>query len=169
MSVNKVMLLGNVGKNPEIKTFDGGSKVANFTLATTKKGYTTKNGNVIPDRTEWHTIVVFNGLADVCERYIKKGSKVFVEGEIRYRSYDDKNGEKRYVTEIMCDSLEICDRPTESPQTSQTPVQTPVQTPTQAPTQAPVQQASQINPFAKPVFDDTPFPPSGLGGEELPF
>lgn len=109
MSINKVILLGNLGKEPEVKTFDGGSKIAQFTLATTKKGFTTKSGNVIPDKTEWHNVVVLSGLADVCEKYLHKGSKVYIEGELRYREYE-KDGAKRYVTEIFCEKLEMCDK-----------------------------------------------------------
>lgn len=108
MSINKVILLGNLGKEPEIKTFESGAKIAQFTLATTKKGYTAKSGNVIPDKTEWHNVVVFSSLADVCEKYLHKGSKVYVEGEIRYRDYE-KDGVKKYVTEIFVEKLEMCD------------------------------------------------------------
>ena len=102
----EVILLGNLGKEPEIKNFDGGGKIASFTLATTKKGYTTKTGTTIPDKTEWHNIKCFNGLADVCEKYLHKGSKVYVEGEILYREYE-KDGVKKFVTEILVNELEI--------------------------------------------------------------
>lgn len=111
MSINKVILLGNLGKEPEVKTFDNGGKIAMFTIATTKKGYTTKNGTTIPDKTEWHNVKVFNGLADVCEKYLHKGSKVYVEGEINYREYTDSTGAKKVVTEILVENLEMCDKP----------------------------------------------------------
>lgn len=110
MSINKVILLGNLGKEPEIKSFDNGGKIASFTLATTKKGYTTKNGTTVPDKTEWHNVKCFSGLADVCEKYLHKGSKVYVEGEIIYREYE-KDGVKKFLTEILVDNLEMCDRP----------------------------------------------------------
>lgn len=110
MSINKVILLGNIGKEPEIKSFDNGGKIASFTLATTKKGYTTKNGTTVPDKTEWHNVKCFSGLADVCEKYLHKGSKVYVEGEIIYREYE-KDGVKRIITEILVDNMEMCDRP----------------------------------------------------------
>ena len=110
MSINKVILLGNIGKEPEIKSFDNGGKIASFTLATTKKGYTTKNGTTVPDKTEWHNVKCFSGLADVCEKYLHKGSKVYVEGEIIYREYE-KEGQKRFITEILVDNMEMCDRP----------------------------------------------------------
>lgn len=110
MSVNKVILLGNVGKDPEIRYLDNGYAVANFTLATTKRGFTASNGTQIPDRTEWHNIVCWRGLAKVVEQFVKKGSQVYIEGEIRSRNYDDANGIKRYITEIYADNLELLGR-----------------------------------------------------------
>jgi single-strand DNA-binding protein len=110
MSVNKVILIGNVGKDPDIKYFDNGSAVANFTLATTERGYTAANGTQIPDRTEWHNIVCWRGLAKVAEQFIRKGSQVYIEGRIRSRTYDDANGVKRFVIEIYADNLELLGR-----------------------------------------------------------
>lgn len=107
MSVNKVILIGNVGKDPDIKYFDNGSAVANFTLATTERGYTAANGTQIPDRTEWHNIVCWRGLAKVAEQFVRKGSQVYIEGRIRSRTYDDANGVKRFVIEIYADNLEL--------------------------------------------------------------
>lgn len=107
MSVNKVILIGNVGKDPDVKYFDNGSVVANFTLATTERGYTAANGTQIPDRTEWHNIVCWRGLAKVAEQFVKKGGQVYIEGKIRSRTYDDANGVKRYVNEIYADNLEL--------------------------------------------------------------
>ena len=107
MSVNKVILVGNVGKDPDVKYFDNGSVVANFTLATTERGYTAANGTQIPDRTEWHNIVCWRGLAKVAEQFVRKGVQVYVEGKIRSRTYDDANGVKRYVNEIYADNLEL--------------------------------------------------------------
>lgn len=107
MSVNKVILVGNVGKDPDVKYFDNGSVVANFTLATTERGYTAANGTQIPDRTEWHNIVCWRGLAKVAEQFVKRGTQVYVEGKIRSRTYDDANGVKRYVNEIYADNLEL--------------------------------------------------------------
>lgn len=122
MSVNKVILIGNVGKDPEIRYFDNGSAVVNFTLATTERGYTAANGTQIPDRTEWHNIVCWRGLAKVAEQFVKKGTQVYIEGKIRSRSYDDQNGVKRYVTEIYADNLELLGG--KSNQNSE-PIQTP--------------------------------------------
>ena len=107
MSVNKVILVGHVGKDPDVKHFDNGTAVASFSLATTEKGYTAQNGTTIPDRTEWHNIVCWRGLAKVAEQFVKKGSQLYIEGKIRSRSYDDTNGVKRYVTEIYVDNLEL--------------------------------------------------------------
>jgi len=114
MSVNKVILLGNVGKDPEVRYFDNGGSVANFTLATTERGYTAANGTQVPDRTEWHNIVLWRGLAEIAEKYVKKGSKLFIEGKIRTRSYDDTAGNKRYITEIWGDNMELLDRKPDS-------------------------------------------------------
>lgn len=110
MSVNKVILIGNVGKDPDIRYFDNGSAVVNFPLATTERGYTAANGTQIPDRTEWHNVVCWRGLAKVAEQFVKKGTQLFVEGKIRTRSYDDQNGIKRYVVEIYADNIELLGR-----------------------------------------------------------
>lgn len=107
MSVNKVILLGHTGKAPDFKEFDNGGCVATFSLATTKRGYTTKDGRQIPERTEWHNIVLQNGLAKVANQYVKKGDKLYIEGELRTRSYDDAQGVKRYITEIVATDMEM--------------------------------------------------------------
>lgn len=107
MSVNKVTLLGNTGKAPDFKTFENGGCVAQFTLATTKRAFTTKDGRQIPERTEWHNIVLQNGLAKVVQQYVHKGDKLYIEGELRTRSYDDANGVKRYITEIVATDMEM--------------------------------------------------------------
>ncbi|MDD3321074.1 MAG: single-stranded DNA-binding protein [Paludibacter sp.] len=106
MSVNKVILVGNVGKDPEVRYLEKNVAVANFTLATTEKGYTLQNGTQIPDRTEWHNIVVWRGLAEVAEKYIRKGMQLYVEGKIQTRSWE-KEGIKRYTTEIYADTIQM--------------------------------------------------------------
>lgn len=128
MSVNKAILLGNVGKDPEVRYFDNGGAVANFTLATTNRGYTTSNGTVVPESTDWHNIVLWRGLAEFAEKYIKKGSKIYVEGRIKTRSYDDASGNKRYVTEIWGDNIELLDRrdTSRAPSVSSAPEAKPV-------------------------------------------
>lgn len=105
MSYNKILLLGNVGKDPEVREFDGG-KVVSFTLATTDRAYTNKNGVQVPESTQWHNCVCFGKTADFVAGYIRKGSKVFVEGKIRYRSYQDQSGATKYVTEVVVDRLD---------------------------------------------------------------
>jgi single-strand DNA-binding protein len=103
--VNKVILVGNLGKDPEVRHLEGGASVANFTLATTE-AYKDKSGNRT-EQTEWHTIVVWRGLAEVAEKYLKKGMTIYLEGKLRTRSWDDKEGHKRYTTEIVADTFTI--------------------------------------------------------------
>ncbi len=105
MSVNKVILVGNVGKDPEVRHLDNGVAVANFPLATSET-YTAKNGDKVTT-TEWHNIVLWRGLADVAEKYVIKGRQLYIEGRIRTRSYDDKDGNKRYITEIYGDVMQL--------------------------------------------------------------
>ena len=107
MSLNKVQLIGNVGKDPEVRYLDSGVAVATFPLATTDRAYTLANGTQVPERTEWHNIVLWRGLAETAEKYVHKGDKLYIEGKIRTRSYDDQNGVKRYVTEIFGDNMEM--------------------------------------------------------------
>jgi single-strand DNA-binding protein len=106
--VNKVILVGNLGKDPDVRSFEGGAKKASFPLATTES-YKTRDG-VKKDHTEWHNIVLWRGLADVAEKYLSKGSQVYVEGRIRNRSWDDKDGNKRYITEIEADTMTMLGR-----------------------------------------------------------
>ena len=101
--MNKVILHGFVGKDPEIKTLESGKKIAKFSLAT-QSFRKDKDGNKI---TDWHNIVVWDKLAELCEQYVKKGSELIIEGEISYRDYTDKDGVKKYFTEIICHSLEF--------------------------------------------------------------
>lgn len=115
MSLNKVMLIGNVGKEPDVRYLDNGVAVASFTLATTERGYRLQNGTEVPERTEWHNIVLWRGLAETVEKYVHKGDKLFIEGKIRSRSYDDQNGVKRYITEIFADNMEMLSPRSQSP------------------------------------------------------
>ncbi len=105
--MNKAILIGNVGKEPEVKYYEGGRAVAQVALATTERGYTLQNGTQVPDRTEWHNLVFRNKLAEVVDKYVHKGDKLYVEGKIFTRSYDDQSGIKRYVTEIFVDQMEM--------------------------------------------------------------
>lgn len=106
--MNKCILKGNVGQDPKITTFQDGGKVAQFTLATTERGFKTKDGRDVPEQTTWHNIVVRRtGLAGVCEQYVKKGSPLLIEGKIQTRSYQDNAGQTRYVTEIIVEEMEL--------------------------------------------------------------
>ena len=107
MSVNRVILMGNVGQDPRVKYFDTGSAVATFPLATTDRAYTLANGTQIPERTEWHNIVASNRLAEIVDKYVHKGDKLYLEGKIRTRSYSDQTGAMRYITEIFVDNMEM--------------------------------------------------------------
>jgi single-strand DNA-binding protein len=107
--LNRVTLIGNLGKDPEKKILEGQVSVAKFTLATSES-YKDDNGQT-HTHTEWHNIVLWRGLADMVEKYLKKGSLVCIEGKLRTRQYDDKNGEKRYATEIIADSVLMLDKP----------------------------------------------------------
>ena len=139
MSVNKVILIGNVGKDPDVRYLDSGVAVATFSLATTDRAYTLANGTQVPERTEWHNIVLWRGLAQTAEKYVRKGDKLYIEGKIRSRSYDDQNGIKRTIVEIFADNMEmLTPRGTSQPQA--------------APAQQPVQQ-----PVAESSSDDLPF------------
>jgi len=130
MSVNKVILIGNVGKDPDVRYLDSGVAVATFSLATTERGYTLQNGTQVPDRTEWHNIVLWRGLAQTAEKYVHKGDKLYIEGKIKSRSYDDQNGIKRTIVEIFADNMEmLTPRSASQPQTQAAPAQQPVQQP----------------------------------------
>lgn len=107
MSLNKVMLIGYVGTDPEVKYVEQGLAVASLRLATTEPGYTLENGTQIPERTEWHNVVLWRKQAELVERYVHKGDKLYIEGKIHTRSYDDKNGIRRYVVEIYADGIEL--------------------------------------------------------------
>ena len=156
MAINKVILVGNVGKDPEVRYFDNGNAVANFTLATTERGYTATNGTVVPDRTEWHNIVLWRGLAEVAEKYVRKGAKLYIEGKIRTRSYDDASGNKRYITEIYADNMELLDRKQEGQQGPPPPLQAPQPAQFTAPTQH-QSSPTPVSPFDEGEKDDLPF------------
>jgi single-strand DNA-binding protein len=111
--LNKVMLIGNVGKDPEIRHLESGTAVANITLATTER-YKDRNGET-QEQTEWHNVVLWRGLADVTERFVRKGSQIFIEGKIRSRSWEDQSGQKRYTTEIVADNMQLLGRRSDNP------------------------------------------------------
>ena len=140
MSVNKVILVGNVGKDPEVRYFEKDVPVANFTLATTERGYTLQNGTQVPERTEWHNIVARRSLGSLAEKYIKKGIQLYVEGKIQTRSWE-KDGIKRYITEVIAENIMLLGKKPESSESSLSEASSP--TPD---VQAP-----------PPVEDDLPF------------
>ena len=145
MGINKVILLGNAGQDPKVTWYEGGSCVAQLSLATTEKGYTLQNGTQVPDRTEWHNLIFRNRLGEIVEKYVHKGDKLYVEGKIRTRSYDDQTGAKRYVTEIFVDTMEML-TPKSAAQTS-----------------APTPVAPQ------PARPQNTAPPQDDGADDLPF
>ena len=162
MSLNRVTLLGNVGKDPEVRYLDSGVAVAQFSLATTVKGYTAQSGQQVPDRTEWHNLVAWRGLAQTIEKYVKKGDKLYVEGELRYLDYEGQDGIKRRRAEIYLDKMEMLtpkgdskplppmpEEPAAPQQTSQQPVQQPPK-----PQSQPAQQQMD---FSAEPGDDMPF------------
>lgn len=152
MSVNKVILIGNVGQDPKVTYYDGGNCVAQLSLATTEKGYTLQNGTQVPDRTEWHNLVFRNRLAEIVDKYVHKGDKLYVEGKIRTRSYDDQKGIQRYITEIFIDNMEML-----SPRGTAAPgAAAPQPGVAQGAPAQPIAQ-SQVTPAQDNTTDDLPF------------
>lgn len=108
--VNKVILIGNLGADPEVRHLQNGTAVANFRIATSET-YKDRNTGEKREQTEWHNIVAWRGLAEITERFLRKGSKVYVEGKLRNRQYEDKDGNTRYITEVQADEMTLLDRP----------------------------------------------------------
>ncbi|MBQ8499914.1 MAG: single-stranded DNA-binding protein [Bacteroidales bacterium] len=183
MSLNKAMLIGNVGRDPEVRYLEGnnGAKVATFTLATTER-YRDRNGET-RENTEWHNIVAWRNTADVVERFVRKGTQLYIEGRIRTRSWDDQTGNKRYTTEIIADTLQLLGKKSDNPggqggyqpqgqQGYQQPAQGGYQQaqPYQQPAQSAYQQPAYPQPAAQPqqpaatqnLVDDMP-------EDDLPF
>jgi single-strand DNA-binding protein len=109
-SVNKVILIGNLGKDPEIRRLENGAVIATFSLATSEV-FTDKSTGEKKEITDWHDIVLWRGLAEIAEKYIRKGAKIYVEGKLKKRSWQDKEGNTRYATEVVGDDLTILSRP----------------------------------------------------------
>ena len=130
--MNKAMLIGNMGKDPDVRYYEQDQAVAQVSLATTERGYTLQNGTQVPDHTDWHNLVFYHRLAKVVEQYVRKGDRLYVEGRIRYRAYDTKKGERRYVTEILVENMEMLSpKPpqAQAPVTPQQPAAAPDDTP----------------------------------------
>ena len=160
MSVNKVILIGNVGQDPRVKYFDTGSALATFPLATTDRGYTLQNGTQIPERTEWHNIVASNRLAEIVDKYVHKGDKLYLEGKIRTRSYSDQSGAMRYITEIYVDNMEMLSPKGTNPGTSASAQQPGIGQPQQLQQSQQMQQPQQMQqsqPVQNNPADDLPF------------
>ena len=178
MSVNKVILVGNVGKDPETRYLDESTAITKFPMATSET-YKNKAGERV-STTEWHNIVMWRGLAQVAEKYVKKGTQIYIEGRIKTRSYDDAEGNKKYITEIVADQMQLLGRkpddaeggqPTQQTQPAQQN-QAPVQNQSPVQNQAPVQNQSPVQNQA-PAKDeapaDDPFDGGDNGPDDLPF
>ncbi|MCQ2213967.1 MAG: single-stranded DNA-binding protein [Bacteroidaceae bacterium] len=126
--MNKVMLIGNVGQEPEVRYLDQGVCVAQIRLATTERGYTLQSGAQVPDKTDWHTVIFWRKLAETVEKYVHKGDKLYVEGKIQNRQWVDKKGETHRTYEIMADNMEMLTKKTE-PATAAEPQQEQQTTP----------------------------------------
>lgn len=113
-SVNKVILIGNAGQDPDVRYLDRGVAIANFPLATTERGYTMQNGTQVPDRTEWHNIVLWRNMAEWAEKSLRKGMKVYVEGHLQTRTWE-KEGVRRSKTEVIAENIMILHRPERQP------------------------------------------------------
>lgn len=135
MSVNKVILVGNVGRDPEVRYLEKNVAVANFSLATTERAYTLQNGTQVPERTEWHNIVVWRGLAEMAEKYIRKGAQLYIEGKIQTRSWE-KDGIKRYTTEIYAETVQMLGKKQDSPESQTNSVVNPPLNEVEAPPHA---------------------------------
>ena len=105
--MNKVMLIGNVGAEPEVRYVEQGVAVARLRLATSERGYTLPNGTQVPERTDWHTVILWRRLAEIVEQYVHKGDKLYIEGRLRYVTVDDAQGRRQYVTEVWADNMEM--------------------------------------------------------------
>lgn len=126
-SVNKVILIGNVGTDPEVRYLDRGVAIANFNLATTERGYTMQNGTQVPNRTDWHAIVLWRNLAEWAEKYVRKGMKLYIEGKLQTRTWE-KDGQVRRKTEVIAENIQILYRPqeTQNRRAEETAADTPV-------------------------------------------
>lgn len=161
--VNKVILIGNVGMDPEVRTLEGGAKVARIRLATTERLFD-RQANEAKEHTEWHTITLWRGLADVVDRFVRKGSQIYVEGRLRTREWMDKDNNKRYTTEILADTMNLLGRRSDNPASEGAPAyggqqqggyqQSGYQQPAAAPQPQP-QSAAPSAPADDP--DDLPF------------
>jgi single-strand DNA-binding protein len=152
MSVNKVILVGNLGKDPELRYTPSGTAVATFSLATTDR-FKGKDGQQ-QEKTEWHNIVAWKGLAEICGKYLHKGKQIYLEGRIQSRSYDDRDGNKKYITEIVADQMQMLGKASDEGGSAPREVRRPAP-PANSRSEAP----------AYEDFGDPPFNPD----DEIPF
>ena len=173
MSVNKVILVGNVGKDPETRYLDESTAICKFPMATSET-YKNRSGERV-STTEWHNIVLWRGLAQVAEKYVRKGTQIYIEGRIKTRSYDDADGNKKYITEIVGDQMQLLGRRPDESEGGQFSQQPPAQS---QPAQNQSQAQTQPNTQGQPPSDDAaqdggaaddPFDGADNGPDDLPF
>lgn len=167
MSLNKVLLIGNAGRDPEVRHLESGTVTATFSLATTER-FRDRNSGETKEQTEWHNIVCWRNLAEIAEKYVRKGTQLFIEGRIRTRSYNDKEGNTKYMTEIVADNMQLLGRKADNPAAQggswqQPQSARPSQTPSYQSYQQPQQQYQQ--PAPAPAGQDFP----AEEGDDLPF
>ena len=148
--INKVILVGNLGKDPEVRYLEGGTAVANFPIATSET-FKDKTSGERKTNTEWHNIVVWRGLAEIAEKYLKKGSQIYLEGKLRTRQWQDKDGNNRYTTEVVADNLQMLGRKDDNPSGSITQINSNAPVKTENPTATPEIKKSDDK------VDDLPF------------
>ena len=160
--INKVILVGNVGMDPEVRALDSGVKVARVRLATTER-YTDRQTNETKEQTEWHTVTLWRNLADVADKYVRKGSQLYIEGSLRTREWTDRDNQKRYTTEIVATDMKLLGRRSDAPQQATAPQE--YAQPAAAPQ---VAQPSYAQPVAAPAPAPAPVPPAD-SADDLPF
>ena len=162
--INKVILVGNVGMDPEVRTLESGAKVARVRLATTERLFD-RQANETKEHTEWHTITLWRGLADVVDKYVRKGSQIYIEGRLRTREWTDKDNQKRYTTEILADEMKLLGRRSDNSSTEHS-------TPAPSPYQQPAYQQPQASYAAPQSAQQSPVAPVAVAAddaEDLPF
>jgi single-strand DNA-binding protein len=165
MSVNKVILVGNVGKDPETRYLDENTAITKFPMATSET-YKNRAGERV-STTEWHNIVLWRGLAQVAEKYVRKGTQIYIEGRIKTRSYDDADGNKKYITEIVGDQMQLLGKRPDEGDDFQ-PSQNQASAPDRASAQSQAPAGNRAPEQDGPAPDD-PFDPGEEGPDDLPF
>lgn len=163
--INKVILVGNVGMDPEVRSLESGAKVARVRLATTERLFD-RQANETKEHTEWHTVTLWRGLADVVDRYVRKGSQLYIEGRLRTREWTDRDNNKRYSTEILADDMKLLGRRSDTPQQEQSsaPAPSPYQSAGYGQQERPAYGAPQNQPAPQP-----PVTPPADDPDDLPF